>query len=237
MNTGSSLFTEVIEEHLSLKKQNAHLNSTLPLSRFDTGDPLDRFPGGPVSPEATEEDFGDNVAQLTPGPDDVTNVGDAMTVGNAAMATPVFEGAFRPPLEPLGAMTPMLSLVSDVDDDLAAGPGASSSQEPAGGSVLRFPGGVGPRDDAAWDPSATMASAVVDDTLATATLDEDRPVIVIDADEPLVTQSSFSGPIDPATDRPKRPSFFSIRRRKGRRGESAESGWFSGTPRDFHWDD
>ena len=52
MSTQRSIFTEAIEDHLALKKQNSGIEQAMPLARFDVGDPLDRYPGGPVRDDA-----------------------------------------------------------------------------------------------------------------------------------------------------------------------------------------
>ena len=46
MSTARSAFTDAIEDHLALKKQNASLEQAMPIARYDVGDPLDRYPGG-----------------------------------------------------------------------------------------------------------------------------------------------------------------------------------------------
>ena len=38
---GDSLFASVIEEHLALKRRNAHLNSMQPLERYEVADPFE----------------------------------------------------------------------------------------------------------------------------------------------------------------------------------------------------
>ena len=37
----SSLFAKVIQDHLELKERNSHLEGTMPLGRYKTGDPFD----------------------------------------------------------------------------------------------------------------------------------------------------------------------------------------------------
>jgi hypothetical protein len=44
MDTGSSLFAAVIEEHLALKRRNARLEDDLPLDEFVRDDPFHNHP-------------------------------------------------------------------------------------------------------------------------------------------------------------------------------------------------
>ena len=39
-----SIFTQVIQEHLELKRQNAELEGDMPLSSYETADPFDNHP-------------------------------------------------------------------------------------------------------------------------------------------------------------------------------------------------
>ena len=41
MSESKSLFAAVIEEHLALKRRNAHLNGQRPLSAYEVADPFD----------------------------------------------------------------------------------------------------------------------------------------------------------------------------------------------------
>ena len=41
---GSSTFARVIEEHLELQRQNAHLDNDLPIERYQNGDNLENHP-------------------------------------------------------------------------------------------------------------------------------------------------------------------------------------------------
>src|SRR5437868_1985568 len=41
MSDSKSLFAAVIEEHLALKRRNAHLNGQRPLSAYEVADPFD----------------------------------------------------------------------------------------------------------------------------------------------------------------------------------------------------
>lgn len=269
MTSSRSLFTEAIEDHLALKKTNSGLEPTMPLMRFDVGDPLDRYPGGPVRPAT-----GEAVQTVA--------VGDA-TANGATSATPALGGpvsdhtqafamptagadevALGRPVEPLSGLTPMLSLVEDLDDedDLIAPSsmlGSSDfstpamSGEAASAPVLRFPGGVGPRDGAdlgltgAFDAAeqtqlspAVSAGAIEAPVVPTARDYADdaqqtgeQPVIVIDADEPLASID-----VEPRrTPQPRRKggSFFGLRRKK--KNEPDGEGWFAGQPRGFTWND
>jgi hypothetical protein len=212
MTLHQSMLTEAIEDHLALKKQNASLADAMPLARYDVGDPLSRYPGGPARPAIGEED----------------------TVVIPA-AGGVVEGEFRRPLEPMSGMNPMLSLVEDVDEDdgLDDVPVAPTLLDDTAASIVRFPGGVGPRatdGDTALATTPSFATAVAD---ATAT--GEQPVIVIDADEPLATSTDFGAePMNPR--RAKKSTFFNLRKRSKKNGGN-EGGWFTGSPRDFDWND
>ena len=41
MTNGQSLFASVIEDHLALKRRNAHLNGVAPLDRYEVADPFE----------------------------------------------------------------------------------------------------------------------------------------------------------------------------------------------------
>ena len=262
------MFTEAIEDHLALKKQNAHLDATMPLSSFDVGDSLDRFPGGPVRPAVGA--FEDGAAAAAAAPEqgafadpgvtaaftpaqvaDATTAPSAFQAGGNAAEAQVLEGEFRRPLEPLNGMTPMLSLVEDIDEDdvtSTAAPEATQlmqlTEEEPSAPVLRFPGGVGPRVEATeLAPAATTAAATTTFEQSSFADDQptgEQPVIVIDADEPLAPlggnfdQHEFSVP---GPRRKKGGSFFGLGRKKKKDDFGGEGGWFSGNPRDFSWDD
>lgn len=222
MTSPRSMFTEAIEDHLTLKKANAALEAVMPIAAFDVGDPLQRYPGGPVAPALDTA---------------VATVVDPAVAGDAEGM--LLEGGFRPPLQPLNGMTPMLSLVEDVEEAPVAtdsaptmfGNAALSGDsvplvEPSPAPVLRFPGGAGAREAETQDASAAQTG--------------EQPVIVIDADEPLAQDGDASAPREPrpmGANRLKRPTFFGLKRRKRGAGKGDGSGWFSDAPRDFNWDD
>lgn len=243
MTSPRSMFTEAIEDHLALKKQNAHLEPAMPIARFDVGDPLDRYPGGPAR-AVVEADTPPAGVTDAATPDALAATASANVAAAMASAASVVEGDFRQPIEPLNGMTPMLSLVQDLDEDDADTP---VSQLPAYGntvaaaaatmmmdtpapeaSVVRFPGGVGPREDAA----ATEGAVATADPAAETT--GEQPVIVIDADEPLAPLTP--GPMEPRRAQSKRPRFFNLRRRKQQSNDGGDAGWFSSNPGDFNWD-
>jgi hypothetical protein len=249
------MFTDAIEEHLALKKQNATLDASMPLARYDVGDPLDRFPGGPVRAAGDAE----TVVVADPGapsPDAFVTEGDDSTqlfVGPspeqameaATLLEPTAFGA--QPMEPFGGgMTPLLSLVEDIEDE-AETPGSfaddapvASLDAPVAADVLRFPGGVGPRDEM---PAATQTPTAVQPTLDSA-VDSfaefdaptgEQPVLVIDTSEPLAPSDSARVMEPSRADRRRpRPRFFGLGKKKQQ--ESAGDGWFTDGPRDFNWD-
>jgi hypothetical protein len=255
MTSQRSMFTEAIEDHLALKKQNSHLQAAMPIDRFDVGDPLDRYPGGPVRPATGLDDS--PAAELAAGVAAsaaamaATSLGtpqDGVATSHAAAS--VVEGEFRRPLEPLGGMTPMLSLVEDLDEDDDAstampsfmGTGseavASTMVLPADtvgdvqGSVVRFPGGAGPREE-----QQLVIDAAPEQVAETT---GEQPVIVIDADEPLAPSGATERrEAREASRQPgarKRPSFFGLRRKKQQEETVEGAGWFAQAPRDFDWD-
>ena len=61
MSESKSLFAAVIEEHLSLKRRNAHLNGQRPLSAYEVADPFDNHALFKSEAEARreEEETGD----------------------------------------------------------------------------------------------------------------------------------------------------------------------------------
>lgn len=251
MSTARSAFTEAIEEHLALKKQNATLEQSMPLARYDVGDPLDRYPGGPGrAAEGGTVVIADGVETRPDQPheDQASLVGPSPE--QAMEAATALEPAFADrPFEPLNGLAPMLSLVEDIEDD-AAEPAASP--EPSSADVLRFPGGVGPREevapeedelsDVAAEPAHVQASGVPAHQAASShdsELDLDaptgeQPVLVIDTDEPLGT-SGFDEPVEPSRSSHRKPRFFGIGRKRSSRSDATD-GWFTDGPRDFNWD-
>lgn len=259
MSNARSVFTESIEDHLALKKQNAAIEAAMPLARYDVGDPLDRYPGGP-----NRAADGETVVIA----DGVAATATAFDTGDAAGATQVFVGpspeqameaatALEPafadrPFEPLTGMAPLLSLVEDIDED---DDGAFASAAPiASAEVLRFPGGVGPREEQAsfgaddqaqlsvdapafgsqpvgpaFDTPVDIAGELVHDAPT-----GEQPVLVIDTDEPLAT-SDWIEPAAPVRTRRTKPRFFGLGRKKGEPGKQGD-GWFTDGPRDFNWD-
>lgn len=220
MTAQRSMFTEAIEDHLALKKQNAHLHDAMPLARFDVGDPLDRYPGGPVNP--------------------VVGVGAAVAGAGVMVVDPVTAPAMTEPLpfEPLNGMTPMLSLVEDIDEnDVFATTAPAIEQNEA--SIVRFPGGVGPRETEPAQSYGNAAEAmdISFDDVEPAPAAE-QPIIVIDTEEPLapVTQGA---PLEPARIRaPRKGGLLSgFRRKKNNDDDDNGAGWFAGNPREFSWDD
>jgi hypothetical protein len=229
MSNARSLFTDAIEDHLALKKQNAALNDSMPLEAFDVGDPLDRFPGGPVKPALGM------MAEESTQPEAPTAL--------AAAASSAMQSAFDAPLQPLNGMTPMLSLVEDVDDTaddvapsiaLTDGDGALAApitpmqQQMPVADVVRFPGGAGPRD------------TFIDTHDAAEEATGEHPVIVIDAEEPFTNDDAHAMPVEPRSvteGRIKRPTFFGLRRkRKAQDDDPTGDGWLNNSPRDFNWD-
>lgn len=253
-----SLFTEAIEDHLALKKQNAALESTMPLARYDVGDPLDRFPGGPARAAGTD------TVVVTDGDAPATDVADAMPAGDATQifvgpspeqameAATSLEPAFGDrPFEPLNGMAPMLSLVEDIEDDVASIEDFQP-MEPAPADILRFPGGVGPREDESVAEVAPMQLEAFDAPMSTplaapanpmqpGSFDEldaptgEQPVLVIDTTEPFASTDG-EPPVASRSDARKRsrPRFFGLGRKK--QDEAGADGWFTDGPRDFNWD-
>jgi hypothetical protein len=52
----SSLFTQVIEDHLDLKRRNSELESDLPIDRYKNGDPFENHPLFKTEEQARLED-------------------------------------------------------------------------------------------------------------------------------------------------------------------------------------
>ncbi len=257
MSTARSAFTEAIEEHLALKKTNATLEPAMPLARYDVGDPLDRYPGGPNraadgSTVVIAEDLDADA------PVDAASSLDAqMIVGpspeQAMEAATALEPAFADrPFEPLA---PMLSLVEDIDAEESTAFTAPSTftPEPTSADVLRFPGGVGPREESATElpmveqplpmethaftaPATGVSTPAGTAVVTPEALTGEQPVIVIDADEPLAT-SGFDEPVEPSRPaRRSKPRFFGLGRKKSKGNAEGGDGWFTDGPRDFNWD-
>lgn len=257
MSNARSVFTEAIEDHLALKKQNTTIESSMPLARYDVGDPLDRYPGGPNRAEGTVVVAEDAVAEAVAGVDVDEPLGAQATqllVGpspeQAMEAATALEPAFADrPFEPLVGMTPMLSLVEDIEDEDAGETHTPAVDDQPSGDVLRFPGGVGPRDEVAEAPFEmhpsvdTQMLPIADDVIVTeshaagAVAHEaptgEQPVLVIDTEEPLAT-SDFAEPAAPARSSRTKPRFFGLGRKKSK--DDAAEGWFTDGPRDFNWD-
>lgn len=256
MSTARSAFTEAIEEHLALKKQNTALEAAMPLARYDVGDPLDRYPGGPnrsADPNTVviADDVEASAVDAPEAGDDSTQMFVGPSPEQAMEAATALEPSFADrPFEPLNGMAPMLSLVEDIEDEL---PGAEpSAAEQSSADVLRFPGGVGPREDAPTAtetrdeaqtsmhthafsmPSEAPAAAGDDAALEDDAPTGEQPVLVIDTDEPIAT-TDFAEPIEPSRATRRKPRFFGLGRKKKNETEAAE-GWFTDGPRDFNWD-
>lgn len=258
MSTARSAFTEAIEEHLALKKANVSLETAMPLARYDVGDPLDRYPGGPNRAAdgtvviAEDVDAPASEADLPSG--DATQMLVGPSPEQAMEAAIALEPAFADrPFEPLNGMAPMLSLVEDIDEDDSIEMPAVSV-EPTSADVLRFPGGVGPRDEAVATDDAPLegqlpmethafsapstpvtAGTPAQDAVAHDAPTGEQPVLVIDADEPLAT-SGFDEPIEPSRGERKKPRFFGLGRSKKSQKSEGADGWFTDGPRDFNWD-
>jgi hypothetical protein len=253
MTNSRSVFTEAIEDHLALKKQNTTIEMAMPLARYDVGDPLDRYPGGPsrgvdagtvVVADDVESVFADAAAPGSFDPD-ATQMFAGPSPEQAMEAATALEPAFGDrPFEPLTGMTPMLSLVEDIDeDDADASDAPSGPLTVDGGDVLRFPGGVGPRDTASEQPLETQTFSAFDAAPQHAgdhfDLDEaatgEQPVLVIDTDEPI-TEFDAAPTVSTPRDRTARPRFFGLGARKKSKEQQKADGWFTDGPRDFNWD-
>jgi hypothetical protein len=57
MDTGSSLFASVIEDHLELKRRNARLDKDLPLNEFAGSDPFENHPLFKTEEQARREEL------------------------------------------------------------------------------------------------------------------------------------------------------------------------------------
>ena len=269
MSTARSVFTEAIEDHLALKKQNVALDVSMPLARYDVGDPLDRYPGGPNRAADGSTVIVADVDAETAFADDALLGADAtqFLVGpspeQAMEAATALEPTFADrPFEPLNGLAPMLSLVEDIDDaDEAAALSAPVADAPVSADVLRFPGGVGPREDAHQDVAAVAADQTAFDVDGNADGDVqmhgfamptgqfpavdaevssdaptgEQPVLVIDADEPLASDDWSTPSTSTSRNGSKRPRFFGLGR-KSKRGETPADGWFTEGARDFNWD-
>ena len=258
MTNSRSVFTEAIEDHLALKKQNMSIEPAMPLARYDVGDPLDRYPGGPsrgvdagtvVVADDVESVFTDAAAAPSAFDPDATQMFTGPSPEQAMEAATALEPAFGDrPFEPLTGMTPMLSLVEDIDEDdadasdvVSAPVAGAAPMTLDGGDVLRFPGGVGPRDTVSGqEPLATSTfDAAPQPAGDSFDLDEaatgEQPVLVIDTEEPL---NEFDAAPTASTprDRTARPRFFGLGARKKAKEQQQADGWFTDGPRDFNWD-
>jgi len=264
MSNARSVFTEAIEDHLALKKQNIALDQSMPLARYDVGDPLDRYPGGPNRAEGTvvvtdvdapvEEQGFDQSTQVLVGP----SPEQAMEA-----ATALEHGFADRPFEPLA---PMLSLVEDIDEAEEAPAASAQPAAPASADVLRFPGGVGPREDSTDAPDEEPAFGTeepsVDGDVEMHAFTMPQQSVVADAamsapasfevdgfehDAPTGEQpvlvidadeplaADWQEPAAPVRSKRGKPRFFGLGRKKD--GEKAQGdGWFTDGPRDFNWD-
>lgn len=240
MSTARSLFTEAIEDHLALKKQNTTLESSMPLARYDVGDPLERYPGGPVRPA------GENTVVVSENAAPSTQADPAFgpSPEQAMEAATLLEPGFvDSEITPLNGMAPMLSLVEDIEEETAVEAEAGAQPAvPEAADVLRFPGAVGPRDESASASADTQLSIQEEIPAAqqTASLQLEefgeaptgkQPVIVIDTNESF---SSVSSDEVREPSKRKRPRFFGLGRKKGDKNNG--DNWFTDGPRDFNWD-
>lgn len=243
MSTARSAFTEAIEDHLALKKQNASLEAVMPLARYDVGDPLDRYPGGPnraagIDTVLVTDDV--DAALVTAGSESsaaelsATQVFTGPSPEQAMEAATALEPSFGDrPFEPLNGMAPMLSLVEDIDDETVTGDDSAkavSIGDPVAGDVLRFPGGVGPRNEAEIGAETGLTDVATEE----APTGEQPSVIVIDTEEAIATMG-FDEPSEPSRSSRRKPRFFGLGRKK-QQDNSATEGWFTDGPRDFNWD-
>ena len=67
MSVDASLFTQVIQEHLELKRRNAELNKTMPIDRYRLEDTFSNHPLFKSEEQARLEETMDGVEQ-PPGP-------------------------------------------------------------------------------------------------------------------------------------------------------------------------
>ena len=61
----SSLFAKVIQDHLELKERNSHLEGSMPLGRYKTGDPFDNHALFKTEEQARLEDTMDGDVAVT----------------------------------------------------------------------------------------------------------------------------------------------------------------------------
>ncbi len=75
-NTGSSLFSSVIEDHLELKRRNARLDPDQPLDEFAVNDPFDNHPLFKTEDDARreEQETGEHPAVALEIPEDTLEI-------------------------------------------------------------------------------------------------------------------------------------------------------------------
>jgi hypothetical protein len=64
----SSLFTQVIQDHLELKQRNAELEDAMPLERYKVEDPFDNHPLFKTEEQARLEETMDGAVSITSEP-------------------------------------------------------------------------------------------------------------------------------------------------------------------------
>src|SRR5436853_6481584 len=84
-----SLFAQVIQEHLELKRRNAALEHEMPLNRYLNDDPFENHPLFKTEEQARVEDTMDGVQSIV---DEPTSL-DWPTVEDTFVNAPVFEDA------------------------------------------------------------------------------------------------------------------------------------------------
>jgi hypothetical protein len=92
----SSMFAQVIQDHLELKRRNAALEHEMPLERYLTDDPFENHPLFKTEEQARVEDTMDGVQSIV---DEPTSL-DWPTAEDTFVSAPVFDEAAEEEQEP-----------------------------------------------------------------------------------------------------------------------------------------
>ena len=82
-----TLFAEVIQDHIDLKRRNAALEDEMPLERYMTDDPFENHPLFKTEEQARVEDTMDGLQSMADEPSSLASTSDDPFADSAAEAT------------------------------------------------------------------------------------------------------------------------------------------------------
>src|SRR2546423_13016520 len=92
MADAASLFAQVIQDHLELKRKNAELERAMPLARYMEEDPFENHPLFKTEEQARVEDTMSGQESITDAPSSLSWPSDDTVIAEPAAAEPDREG-------------------------------------------------------------------------------------------------------------------------------------------------